>query len=195
MPTRRGHLLLAAFPLPLLVAAPVAAEERGASQLVRPTVTIFAGAGGALEGDEDRSLRPLYLLGLGLGGRRAGVELRALSNGPPYGFPGRAGADVTLVVRPLAIFRPEWEARGGFSLGLAAGVGLDQLWSGSRLEGRPGLVLGAHVDLPLGARDGTPAFFARVGARRLFAPDTEFEGAPPRIGDAHEAFAALGLAL
>jgi hypothetical protein len=155
----------------LLVSAPVAAVER-------PRFQAAIGLGVS----EDRTLpdppphrllSSFFFSGGFWGDGLAGVDLNLFANGAPTSRVNRIAGELVLVLRPMARRLDQhagYTARVLRTLAVEAGPALERVGKGFNSDDRFGVVLGAHVDLPIGP-PSDKELRLRLGVRRMLAQE------------------------
>ena len=142
--------------------------------------------GGSLDRNEPnpRPDRPItsFFFTAGLGDGLLGLDLRSFGNGATQVQVTRLSLELVGVVRPLArIARPGYPFRVLRTASLDAGPALERVLLVLRSDWRRGLMLGGHVDLPIGYGAATKELRLRLGARRMIGSHTHLSGVT--VGD------------
>jgi hypothetical protein len=167
--------LLAALASAPLAVASLARADEAAPYPQRPKFQVALGLGTSLDRRApDRPNHPVsaFFFAAGLGDGGVGVELRTFANGATFTQVTRLALEVVLVLRPL---EPKLQARPGYlgrvlrAIALDLGPSVERVSMGPASARRYGLMLGAHLDFPVGPAGASKEMRLRLGARRLHA--------------------------
>jgi hypothetical protein len=169
--------------LPVLLLL-VATPARAADLLHRPKVHLAVGLGASFDRNPPNPTpdRPLtaFLFTLGVGDALLGLDLRSCATGASQRQLSRLSGELVGVVRPgVLLDRPGYGYRVLRTASVDLGAAIERVSVSLDSDWRKGLVLGAHVDLPIGPPTGKELRL-RLGVRRLIATQGEIAGVPAR---------------
>lgn len=161
----RASLLVAA----LVIAAPAVAAPRPKFQVA---VGMGASQDRTMPDPPPHTLMTAFFFSGGVwGDAPAGLDVRLFANAAPTARVNRIAGELVLAARPMAVALPDSNAYGARVLRtVSADVGpaLERVNKGFDSARRLGLVLGAHVDLPIGPSI-EKELRLRLGFRRMLA--------------------------
>jgi hypothetical protein len=151
----------------------------------RPKFQVALGLGASL----DRNLpnptpdRPIsaFFFSAGLGAGVVGVDLRAFANGATTAQVTRLALELAVVLRPA---EPWMRGRTGYvprvlrAASLDIGPAVERVARGPISARRTGVMIGAHVDLPVAAEGLSKELRFRLGVRRLRASNATLGDIP-----------------
>jgi hypothetical protein len=168
------------FPLPLALLAfslaPGDARAQDARGPERPRIQVAVGLGLSVDRNEpnptpDRPI-PSFFFALGLGDGPFGLELRSFANGATMTQVTRLAVELTVVARPLSLFHPDrldYGHRVLRALAVDVGPAFERVSLSVDTRNRLGVVVGGHLDLPLGPPNAPRELRLRLGVRHLLA--------------------------
>jgi hypothetical protein len=175
-----GLVLRFVVPVLLLLATPAQAADL----LHRPKVHVAVGMGASIDrgAPNPHPDDPVtaFLFTLGIGDALLGLDLRSCANGATQVQVSRLSGELVGVLRPLTLLdRPGYGFRVLRTASLDLGLGVERVSISLQSDWRVGLVVGTHVDLPLGPPVGKELRL-RLGVRRLIATQGDIAGVPAR---------------
>jgi hypothetical protein len=141
--------------------------------LTRPRVELAVGMGGSIDRAApnpypDRPV-PSFFFTAGVGAGLLGLDLRSFANGATKLQVTRLSFELVLVARPLVLLLDEshYVGRVARSAALELGPASERVSQDVKSDWRPGLVVGGHLDLPIGPA-ARKELRVRLGVRRMF---------------------------
>jgi hypothetical protein len=169
--------------LALVAFAPLA--QAAPDLLTRPKFQIAVGLGASIDraAPNPHPDRPLtsFFFGAGLGAGLLGFDLRSFANGASKVQVTRLSLELVAVVRPLVLAMSDSEhylARVARSASLDLGPAFERVSQAAAADWRQGVLLGAHVDLPVGTPGSAKELRLRLGGRRMIGTTASLSDTP-----------------
>jgi len=169
--------------LPFLL---LAAPAQAADLLHRPKVHVAVGMAASIDRNapNPRPGDPIaaFLFTLGVGDGFLGLDLRSCANGATQMQLSRLSGELVGVFRPLVLARmdrPGYGYRVLRTASLDLGAGVERVSLSLQSDWRAGLVVGGHIDLPVGPA-ASKELRLRLGVRRLVATEGTIARLPAR---------------
>jgi hypothetical protein len=150
----------------------------------RPRFDVAVGVGASMDRGSANPHPDLpisaFFFSAGLGDGLFGFDLRSFANGATKVQVTRLSVDVVGVVRPLVLLgdREGYLFRVARTASLDLGPAFERVAKDVKAAWRAGVLVGTHVDLPIGYADAAKELRVRLGLRRMFGTRTALTGIP-----------------